>query len=296
MPEAAWPQTVAAATRDHPLGPGATRGNEKRRGRRWAVPVVAAAAVLGVVIGLMVATSSGPVPPVLRPTGLAADLSTISSVAFRWSGPATGPAPDQYEILQDGQVIGSVPGNITYYRVAGLAPDASYQFQVMAIRGGEHSPQSPVLRVNTLTPPLSAAVLDGNWTTSDRVISAVPYDPHFMKVGTTWTDTWAFTPACTVGPCSAKLTGYFYGWAFTSSLASTGTVYTGTATLDKMNWCKSSTNYDRDTLHFQVQVQGARVRGQAWIAHSWTGTVTVDVPSNPVGNFNADTFSVTVRD
>ena len=64
--------------------------------------------------------------------GLVAGSSTTSSVAFRWAGPASGPPPGKYLILNDGKVIGSVPGTVTSYRGTGLAPATAYQFRVAA--------------------------------------------------------------------------------------------------------------------------------------------------------------------
>ncbi len=285
-----------AVSPPQPAGTAGTAARNRRR-RRWAVSGIAAVAVLGVIAGLIIAAprKPPPAPPVLRPTGLTADFSTISSVAFRWSGPATGPAPDKYEIVQDGQLVGSVPGNITYYQDAGLAPDTSYRFQVIAIRNGQRSPQSVVLSITTLTPPVSAAVLNGPWTVNEKTISANPPDPTGIgKVGATWTDSWAFTPDCAVGACNVTLKGTFDRSYFTASLTRAGAIYTGTAALDRFSYCVNPSNYNHDTMHFQIQVQGADVQGSAWTASSWVGTVTLDEPYVPVGNCYADTFKISV--
>ena len=82
-------------------------------------------------------------PPLLRPAGLVAGSSTTSSVAFRWAGPASGPPPDKYLILNDGKVIGSVPGTVTSYRGTGLAPATAYQFRVAAVRVASVRPCPP---------------------------------------------------------------------------------------------------------------------------------------------------------
>src|SRR5580658_4095882 len=115
---------------------------------RLALTGVGAVVVAAAVALVVIAPWKSP-PPVLKPTGLVVDASTTSSVAFRWSGPATGPEPTVYEILRDGQVVGQVPGTTTYYRATGLAPATAFQFQVIAIRGSKKSPRSTVLSVDT---------------------------------------------------------------------------------------------------------------------------------------------------
>ena len=80
--------------------------------------MIAIAAVAGVVTGLLI-WAPWASPRLLRPGGLTAGPSTTGSVAFHWSRPATGPAPDSYVILRGGQVIGSVRGTVTFFRVAG---------------------------------------------------------------------------------------------------------------------------------------------------------------------------------
>ena len=97
-------------------------------------------------------------PPVLKPTGLtlASDTADVSgtavSVEITWSGPVTGPLPDDYEIFRDGTQIGTVLGTATSYTDDGLTPNTSYAFQVIAVRGGKQSPASVTMTAQT--PPL----------------------------------------------------------------------------------------------------------------------------------------------
>jgi Protein kinase domain/Fibronectin type III domain len=270
---------------------GTAAGNRRRR--RRVVSVIAAVAVLGGV-GLVVA-APWKSPPVLRPAGLTADSATTSSVAFRWSGPATGPVPDRYEILQDGQEVGSVPGNITYYRVSGLAPDTSYQFRLIAVRNDKPSPQSAVLSITTVTPPVSAAVLDGYFTANYQTTSISTHEGwNIAKIGATWNDQWGFVPSCPADTCAVTLSGTFYGNAFTASLVRAGSGYAGTAPLDDYNWCLHPTNYVHDTLSFQIEVHGAQVQDTTWTASSWAGTVTLHSPYDPNGSCYAVTLKANV--
>jgi Fibronectin type III domain len=113
-----------------------------RRRRRWPVVLLAAVVVAGLAAGLVVWAPWTP-PPVLRPTGLVAGPSTVNSVAFHWSRPPTGPLPDKYVIIGVDAAAGSVAGTVTSYRQTGLTPATTYQYQVVAVRGGKRSPSPP---------------------------------------------------------------------------------------------------------------------------------------------------------
>jgi Fibronectin type III domain len=132
--------TSALVTGDAPAIDRATQTMAPRSRRRWAVLLLAAVVVLGLAAGLVVWAPWTP-PPVLRPAGLAAGPSTANSIAFRWSRPPTGPLPDKYLVLRSGTVAGSVAGAATSYRQAGLTPATTYQYRVVAVRGGKRSPQ-----------------------------------------------------------------------------------------------------------------------------------------------------------
>jgi hypothetical protein len=195
-------------------------------------------------------------------------------VAFRWSGPATGPVPDRYEIFRDGRLVGHVPGNITFYHDTGLAPASSYKYQVIAVRGGKLSPRSHALDMDTVTPPVSDAVLGGTWTAHYTLSST----NHFTWKGAkNWSDSWTFTPACRSGPCSVSLAGKFNGSAFTASLTRAGAAYAGTAPLHHWAYCSLTKAYIPSTLSIRIQVQDAGVTGQAWTTSSWRGTATVNI-------------------
>jgi len=122
-----------------PTVPGAPAGGRKRR--RWLVAVLAVVVVLGLVTGLLIWAPWVP-PPVLRPAGLSSGSATTSSVSFHWSSPATGPLPDKYLILHNGQVIGSVRGTVTSYQISGLAPASDFAYQV-ARNGPANGPGRP---------------------------------------------------------------------------------------------------------------------------------------------------------
>src|SRR5215813_11733418 len=201
-----------------PSGPAAT----PRRRRRWVIPLVAiaAVAVLGLIAGLVI-WAPWKSPPLLRPTGLVAGPSTTSSVAFRWAGPATGPLPDKYVILDDGKVVGSVPGSVTSYRGTGLDPATAYQYRVAAVRGGQRSALSPVLVVATSRPPVSAARLHGRWTVGVKIVQGAS-DLRGIPKSHSWDESWRFSPRCAAGPCAVRLAGHIGRLKFKTTLARAG--------------------------------------------------------------------------
>ena len=138
-----------------------------------------------------------------------------------------------------------------------------------------------------MTPPVSAATLSGGWTASYKTTAVNPPDPSSSigKVGATWTDPWKFVPDCRAGACNVTLSGTFDGAAFTSSLTRAGAVYTGTAGLENWAYCVKPSNKVQVTLHFHIQVQGAKTQGLAWTASSWAGSMAVAAPYTSSGNF-----------
>jgi hypothetical protein len=237
-----------------------------RRRRRWAVFTLAALVVLGLAAGLVVWAPWIP-PPVLRPTGLSAGSSTANSIEFRWSRPPTGPLPDKYLILSNGTVAGSVAGTVTSYRQAGLNPAGAYQYQVVAVRGGKRSPQSALLSVSTLTPPISQARLQGPWNVDAKNTGSAPG-------GKNGSLSWQFSPACAVGACDVVLHGQDGVHSFKVKLTHAGTVYKG-QTSAALYPCGSGANSvpDPATLKIQVRVTAGAGENQVWAATSWVGTM-----------------------
>ena len=116
--------------------------------------------------------------------------STANSVTFHWSRPRTGPLPDKYLVLGSGTAAGSVAGTVTSYRQTGLTPATTYQYRVVAVRGGKRSPQSALLTVRTLTPPISQARLQGSWSVHAKTIGSAPPGRRNGYM------TWQLSPVC----------------------------------------------------------------------------------------------------
>jgi serine/threonine protein kinase len=296
------PSRKERPAQDGPSGPtdAQTRPSGLRLARkrwRWAIPGAAVAVAAAVTGGLLAAApghhSPPPPLPVLQPAGLAAAAASYTSISVHWSGPRTGPVPDKYEILQDGSVAGSVPGNSTFYQATGLSPATAYHFRVIAIRGGVRSLVSSAITSSTGTPPLPDAVFEWHGTTQTKFMTAKPDspDPSWGKLGQSWSNDWNFTSDCTTGQCGTVIAGFIFGDVdFTMHLSrdSTGTVYTGTK---KGSFTDCSGKADTgDTLRVQITVTRGSPTGTVWAVDQWTGKVTLVSPAT--ASCSGETFTL----
>jgi hypothetical protein len=261
-PAAPW----TPPTPQDPVAAHDTASMAPRRRRRWAVITLAAMVVFGLAAGLVVWAPWIP-PPVLRPTGLLAGPSTANSIEIRWSRPPTGPPPDKYLILSNGTVAGSVAGTVTSYRQAGLDPAATYEYHVLAVRGGKRSPQSALLTGSTLTPPISQARLQGSWNIDAKNVGPAPGGHNGSLF-------WQFSPACAVGACDVILHGQDGVHSFKVKLTRAGAVYKGQI-VASASPCGSGANSipDPATLKIQLRVTAATGANQVWAAIAWAGTM-----------------------
>lgn len=266
------PVTAAPASSENPgAGPEPATAQPPAtaapRRRRWAaVAAVAVVVVLGLAAGLAIWLPRTP-PPVLRPAGLVAGPATANSIAFRWSRPRTGPLPDKYLILSNGTVTGSVAGTATSYQHAGLTPASAYQYTVVAVRGGKRSPQSALVTVHTLTPPITQARLQGSWSVYVKII-------HHVRGTRNGTVLWRTSPACQAGACDVMVHVKNGRHLIKLKLTRSGAVYRGRAK-DTSTRCGPAHNTiaDPTTLKFRIRITAAAGEQQAWAATSLAGTM-----------------------
>jgi chitodextrinase len=240
--------------------------------RRLLIGAAVAVAAVGAGVGALLAAQPWAPPPVLRPTGLAVGSASTASLSIDWSGPAAGPVPDKYEILRDGHQVSTVPGTSTRYTDLGLVPATAYTYRVIAVRGGKVSPASAVLSARTVTPPVSAGVLDWSGTVDYQIADVLSFTWSDPK---TWTDSWTFAPSCQATSCDITLSGAFDGHDFTATLQASSDpgTYSGTAPLNDFAYCSSSDSSMTSTLTVTVTVTGAGLSNSRWVAESFTGTV-----------------------
>ncbi|MGE5133096.1 MAG: fibronectin type III domain-containing protein [Gemmatimonadota bacterium] len=230
----------------------------------------------------------------LRPIGLKAGPATAHSGTLRWSRPPTGPLPDRYLIWRNGLPAGSAAGTATSYQQAGLDPGVTYQYRLVAVRGGKRSPASALLTLTTSTPPISQARLQGLWNINARNVRA--QNIHTGYNGYHGSLTWTFRPVCRTGPCAVILHGKIDGiHSITMKLSRAGAVYQGRIT-DVAIPCGPGANSISDpmTLRVRIRVTAAAAQDQVWAAISWAGTIagTTQYLSAatfycPAGNFTA---------
>jgi hypothetical protein len=230
----------------------------------------------------------------LQPTGLTVQGKTTSSLTIAWSGPAKGPLPDRYEIVRGGVVVGTVPGTVTQFTEGGLGPASPYQYQVIAVRGGEQSPFSQLVNGQTAVPPLGDARFDWSGDATYKMQSLSPPDSVWGKQpGNSWKDPWSFSPGCSSGPCNATLDGAYDGYTFSAKLTRSGPTYSGTAVLKGYFWCDSESETYDGTMTITLKAESAAAQGTEWAVGSFTGTVVLYSPA--AYSCHDDTAQFTVK-
>ena len=271
--------------------PVGTSPHRRKQRRRW--PGYAAGAVVVAVIAAGVLIwAPWRHAPLLRPTGLKAGTATTSSVMFHWSDPASGPPPDKYQILSSGKVVASVPGHVTAYRAAGLAPDTAYRYRVAALRGGKRSALSAVITTSTKAPPVSTARWQGPWSVNIKIVQGA--GALRGKGAKGWIESWRATPQCPAGPCTVQLTGDLNRHPITATLARAGALYRGTTKAYIFPCGKPADAVPiRSTLTVQVTLRSAEPDGHAWIASAWNGQMVISSPYTSTSTFFCSAFTLT---
>jgi hypothetical protein len=266
--------------------------HRRRRRRGWAVIAAATAVALAVIAVVVVIWAPWRTPPLLRPTGLRAGIATASSVRFSWADPASGPQPDTYQILSSGRVVASVPGHVTSYRAAGLAPDTAYQYRVAALRGGKRSALSAVITTSTKAPPVSTARWQGPWSVNIKIVQGAAALRGKGAKG--WIESWRATPQCPAGPCTVQLTGDLNRHPINATLTRAGALYRGTTKAYLFPCGKPADAVPiRSTLTVQVTLKSAEPDGHAWVASAWNGQMVISSPYTSTSTFYCSAFTLT---
>lgn len=268
-----------------------TASQRKLRTRRaWLISIVALACVV-VAAGTVYVVHPWPWP-LERPAGLTASQAGFTSVNLSWSNP--GHTPGKYEILRDGKVTATVPGNVPHFDDKGLTPATSYDFQVVATRGSAKSQPSQNLHAATKTPPTQDGVLDSIVAVAETVTQGADQFTG-LPSGTSYTDSWVFASACGVGPCAVKLDGTINQTDFSVTLkpADDGT-YTGSANINDYWDCNGPTDYSPSALRFTIKPSSAQLVGTQWQATAISGTLEWDVLPDAKGNCSGGTLLLKV--
>jgi serine/threonine-protein kinase len=262
-----------------PVPPSSTGRLRAQRGTLTIAATLFGLLLLGGGAGAVLAAHPWSHPPVLQPAGLVVKDKTTGSLTVDWSGPATGPLPDKYEILRDGSVIAAVAGATTDYTDSGLAPGSSHSYQVIAVRGGTKSATSQALSAQTVVPSLADARLDWNGDVTYTMESVKPPTPHWDKhPGDSFKDKWRLTPRCGSAACSVGLSGYYDGWPIATSLTRSGNTYSGTAQIKNDFYCKTKSDPVTATLTITITPSTAGALGTAWVVKAFSGTAVLYTP------------------
>jgi hypothetical protein len=211
------------------------------------------------------------------PTGLEADPSTPSAVAFHWSRPPDSPLPDAYVVVRDGVELSPVSGLDDFYVEDGLKPATSLDFQVVAVWGDNSSDPSETLTVSTLK---WAAPLQGTWPLDVKVTKS---PGGSLEKGDSWSDTWTFTPKCSGSNCNIKVSGAisppgYTARSFTATLTRSGSVYEG-STKAQITTCGSVAGVGGTKVQNTLTLRLTREKTAAsglWSA--WSGTLVTSSP------------------
>ena len=290
-----------------PVAAGRSARGPWRRRRIGAAGAAVALALLGTVIGLLVApsghlvASSGPAtassghatasarpatePALPAPTGLFAVQTTATAITLGWNAYNFGLVPDQIEILENGQEIGTVPGYETNYEVAGLSKNTPYHFSTVAITSGHHSAPSPSYNAinGHIAPQVALSLADASFNYAGNVSYRETYssDDYWVEhVGDTWSDPWYIGSLCDEEACDASLDGAVSGISFSTTLHRFGATYTGSAPINKFWPCGDGT-YQKSTLNIKLTVTTALNDGGQWTVVSFKGVLTWTVPYDP---------------
>ncbi|WMI68290.1 fibronectin type III domain-containing protein [Mangrovimonas sp. YM274] len=125
------------------------------------------------------------------PTGLSATNVSDTGLTLNWLASTDNVGVVDYEVFQDGVSIGLSEGALSF-GITGLTPETTYDFTVSAIDASDNaSNQSPILQVNTLSPPdteaptiptglsatnVSDTGLTLNWLASTDNVGVVDYE------------------------------------------------------------------------------------------------------------------------
>lgn len=146
--------------------------------------------------------------------------------------------------------------------------------------GSRQSAPTATLARKTLTPPASAARLQGSWDVTVKVVSS---GGGTLKVGEKMTYSWAFKPTCPTGPCPVVVSGFIGGHAFKATLTRSGALYTGT-TRAHITHCGLLGGTDvRNTVTLRITVKKGVTDNRAWAARSLAGNMVMSSPYTPAG-------------
>jgi predicted nucleic acid-binding Zn ribbon protein len=256
---------------------------ERKRSRRtWVTIVIALVGIAEVAVaaGLYIATAPPePVQPPQTPTvpsDLRAIERTTDSITLKWTPRrATG---ETFVIYRGGSEIGTAAEGTSTFRDEGLRPASAYTYRVAARIGARESDASSPIDVETATPPLAEARLEGDWkvlfdVTGSNLSNAEP--------GIRLSFDWMIDPACESGACSALFRIPLEQGAVDGRLRRDGARYDGTIENASLGNCGDRPNPPNDSAMISLTVRRARLLNDEWSAIRFEGSFREHFPPRP---------------
>jgi hypothetical protein len=238
--------------------------------------------VLGIVIGIAVASGGGktpladinptgtpapsPSPTVAPPVGFtAAGQSVPFGVVMTWSAPA-GQAVQGYRIYREGVQIATVPSETTTYTDSNVKAGKSYTYEIVTRGDGLVQSARVSTVVDVPVPPLSSARLKGTFNAKMKTTSQSGYTDNLGS----FTLGWNFKPKCSEGACDVTWKDLFYK-DFKKTLDRKGVNYSGSDSGTFFGTCGGAKGTSTVTL--SIKVVKAKVIDGEWQATKLQGTV-----------------------
>jgi hypothetical protein len=258
LPPAPGPPTPSLA----PLRPA-----RDHRTRTTLIAIAAALALVAAVTVFLGPFGSDAGPPVRQ---LHAARVTADSVTLGWQAPAEV-VPDGYRIERNGREIDEIAGSLLTFTDDGVRLGTRYSYAVIPLIGGDDGGEATI-GVRTDVPPVSAALLAGDYRVRLRIVSAQGWES--LASGKRTTESWSFARE------GERLSGASSGGVWTMVLRRSGDTASGTSK-ESLSSCSMTPVTDTITLRLRVTA-GKAIDGQ-WFATRFSGTFRDVAPSTTSG-------------
>jgi hypothetical protein len=207
------------------------------------------------------------------PSDLRAIERTTDSITLKWTpGRESG---ETFVIYRGDSEIGTAAEGTSTFRDEGLRPASAYTYSVAARIGARESDPSTSIDVETATPPLTEARLEGDWkvlydVTGSNLSNAQP--------GIRLSFDWMIDPACESGACSALFRIPLEQGAVDGRLARHGARYDGTIENASLGNCGARPDPPNDSAVISLKVTRATLRNGGWTAVRFEGSFQEHFP------------------
>jgi len=233
--------------------------------------------VLGSMVGLSIACTSSQglgAPAIQAPKHQPPD-----QIKIQWTYP-TDAVPSQFQIVRNGDVVGTVDGSHLFFIDKDVWPATSYEYSVVAVSESGETQPSSVVTLRTSAPPLSDARLMGKYTIEPVVRSSALSNVHPGKPLRSYQV--SFQPACESGPCGGKWEHFYVSVNKEFHATNHGSfikrqqTYLANLVGASLSWCAAfgrKVLSQHDSAQYEIRVIAAKTDNHGeWIATQIAGT------------------------